>query len=77
MRKLMTAGLVLSALFAASGNPSQAASAADSTCTGWMRSVCLSHATGPHWTRQVSEAPLAFFPHYTMRNFATLNGISA
>jgi hypothetical protein len=76
MRKPMTAGLALSALFAASGNPSQAARAADSTCTG-MKSVCLSHRTAPPRSRQVSGAPLAFFPDHTKRNSATLNGISA
>jgi hypothetical protein len=41
MKKLMTAVFALSALFAASGNPSQAASAAQSTCTG-LKLACLS-----------------------------------
>jgi hypothetical protein len=43
VRKLTTAGLVLSALFAASGQPSQAASVVHqsaSTCTG-IKAVCL------------------------------------
>jgi hypothetical protein len=61
MRNLITTAFALSALFVASGSPSQAASAAHSTCSGWMKSVCLSHRTGPPWSRQVSDAPPAFF----------------
>jgi hypothetical protein len=40
MKKVMTTAFALSALFAASGNP-QAASAAQSTCTG-LKLACLS-----------------------------------
>jgi hypothetical protein len=63
MMALAAFGAVVATVQAESqtARPSQAASGAHSTCTRWMNSVCLSHRTGPPWSRQVSEAPLAFF----------------